>query len=253
VKRRAWFTVLGVALSVSLTATPVGAAAIIRHASRAAPVVALTFDDGWSPVVVRQILAILVENGVPATFFPYASAMRRSPSVWAAVAAAGYPVGNHTVSHRSLPRLPSAVIRHEICGFRAMADPVLGGPSIDWFRPPYGHWSPRVAAIAAECGYRHVLLWDVDAHDWGSTRAMTVAVRASAGENGSIVLMHAGPASTPSVLQHIIDGYRARGFEFVTVPQLLGSGADPSIAEHHDDGDGEPDGALIAERCREER
>jgi peptidoglycan/xylan/chitin deacetylase (PgdA/CDA1 family) len=247
-KRHPWVALLAAALSVSMAATPVGAAAAIHHGSRTILVVALTFDDGWSPIVVRQILAILVENGVPATFFPYASAMRRSPSTWRAVAAAGYPVGNHTVSHPSLPRLPSAVIRHEICGFRAVADRVLGVPSIDWFRPPYGKWSPRVAAIAAECGYQHVLLWDVDAHDWGRTGAMTVAARASAGENGSIVLMHAGPASTPSALQRIINGYRARDFQFVTIPQLLGTIAEPSTAESPDEGSSEPHGALTEER-----
>jgi peptidoglycan/xylan/chitin deacetylase (PgdA/CDA1 family) len=247
-KRRTGVALLSVALSLSIAAPPVGAAAAIHHGSRTIRVVALTFDDGWSAVVVRQILAILVENGVPATFFPYASAMKRSPSTWRAVAAAGYPVGNHTVSHPGLPRLPSAVIRHQICGFRAVADPVLGVSSIDWFRPPYGMWSPRVAAIAAECGYQHVLLWDVDARDWGRTSALTVAARASAGTNGSIVLMHAGPASTPSALQRIIDGYRARGFQFVTIPQLLGTIAEPSMAEHPDEGYSEPHGALTEER-----
>jgi peptidoglycan/xylan/chitin deacetylase (PgdA/CDA1 family) len=217
---------LAAALCLLIAAAPLSAATL-HHGARSDKVVALTFDDGYSPLRVRQILDVLVSNGVPATFFPYANAVVRSPSTWRAVVAAGYPVGNHTVAHRKLTALSPAAIRREICGFRALVDPVLGERSIDWFRPPYGRWSPLVASIAASCGYQHILLWDVDSRDWTGESPAAISRLARTGRSGSIVLMHAGPANTPFALQQIIDAYRARGYEFVTVQELL-AGAVPA-------------------------
>jgi peptidoglycan/xylan/chitin deacetylase (PgdA/CDA1 family) len=157
-------------------------------------------------------------------------ALRSSPSTWRAVVAAGYPVGNHSVSHPKLTKLSTAALQAQICGFRAIADPILGVASIDWFRPPYGSWNPLVAAVATSCGYQHVLLWDIDTRDWGGASSTAIAVQALAGKDGSIVLMHAGPANTPGALQRIIDGYRARGFRFVTIPEMLGGELSPTVA-----------------------
>jgi peptidoglycan/xylan/chitin deacetylase (PgdA/CDA1 family) len=210
-----------------MSADPLVAGTAVHKMSGSSKVVALTFDDGWSPAHTRQILAILIANHVAATFFPYANAVRSSPATWRAVADAGYPVGNHTISHPRLTSLSMAAIRHQICGFRSVVDPLIGRPSIAWFRPPYGRWDRRVAAAAASCGYQHVLLWDIDTRDWSRLPAAQIAARALKGTHGSIVLMHAGPANTPAALQRIIDGYRARGFEFVTIPQLLGQ--NPSL------------------------
>jgi peptidoglycan/xylan/chitin deacetylase (PgdA/CDA1 family) len=222
-RHRVRLALLCAALSATLAAGSVAGATPIYHGSRSVRTVALTFDDGYSAVKVRQILSVLVANHVPATFFPYANAMRYAASTWRAVVAAGYPVGNHTVGHPRLTGLSSSVIRYQVCGFRAVADPILGTSSIDWFRPPYGSWNLRVAAVAASCGYSHVLLWDVDTLDWSSISSTTIASRALAGWSGSIVLMHAGPYNTPYALQRIINGYRARGYQFVTIPQMLGS------------------------------
>lgn len=222
-KRSVFPSLLVALLALLIAATPVTAAITIYHGSRTAKVVALTFDDGYSPARVRQILAILVKNHVPATFFPYANAMKLSPSTWRSVANAGYPVGDHTLSHPNLTTLSYTSAKTQICGFRRVADPILGKPSIDWFRPPYGAWNSRVASAAATCGYGHMLLWDIDTRDWSGISATTIAARALKGTNGSIILMHAGPANTPYALQRIINGYRARGFRFVTIPQLLGS------------------------------
>jgi peptidoglycan/xylan/chitin deacetylase (PgdA/CDA1 family) len=224
-KRTGLRTLLFAFFVLLMVAAPVSAASNIPdyHGSRHVKVVALTFDDGYSPLRVRQILAILESNHVPATFFPYANAMKLSPTTWRMVAKAGYPVGDHTISHPDLTTLSTASDRSQICGFRHIADPILGKASLDWFRPPYGAWNARIAAVAASCGYGHMLLWDVDTRDWSGISSSLIASRALGGTDGSIILMHAGPANTPAALQRIINGYRARGFKFVTIPQLLGS------------------------------
>ena len=229
-RRRTFAALLGAALSALLVMPPIVAARVVHHGARTGPVVALTFDDGYSPARVREILAILVQNKVPATFFPYAAALRSSPSTWRAVIGAGYPVGNHSVSHPRLTTLSAPALKAQICGFRAIADPILGAPSIDWFRPPYGRWNPLVAAVASTCGYQHVLLWDIDTRDWGGASSTAIAARALAGKDGSIILMHAGPRNTPGALQRIIDGYRARDFTFVTIPEMFANDQSPAVA-----------------------
>ncbi len=100
---------------------------------------------------------------------------------------------------------------------------VTGRPMIPMFRPPYGDHDAASDAAAAAAGFPTIVLWDVvggDA-DLGATDASVLA-NASAGLPGSIVLLHAGPSVTPRILPALIARYRARGFTFVTVPELLG-------------------------------
>ena len=194
----------------------------LRHGRRSKPVVALTFDDGWSPTATREILAILEEEHVPATFFPYGYVVRRSPGLWRRIAAGGYPIGNHTLSHADLTGLSDGGIRVQLRAQSWIVQAVTGAPPVPFVRPPFGAFNATTDAIAAEEGYRALVLWDVDAEDWKDISVATIVYRATRGTNGSIVLLHAGPPRTPFALRSIIDHYRARGFDFVTVPELLG-------------------------------
>src|SRR5712671_1540259 len=86
---------------------PAGAtpAVLVHHGSRDTKIVALTFDDGWVPANVGRILGILEKAKVNATFFPVGTAIKTAPAAWKAVAAAGFPIGNHTYDHRRLTEL----------------------------------------------------------------------------------------------------------------------------------------------------
>ncbi len=194
---------------------------VISRGSGTARVVALTFDDGYSPTATARILSILQSEHVAATFFPYGAAVRSHPDVWRAVAAAGYPIGNHTQSHPDLTRLSATAIRSQLDRARATIERAIGVPMIPLARPPYGAWNPRTATVARDDGFLALVLWDVDTRDWTGVSASVIAARAEAGRNGSIVLMHAGPAQTPLALPEIIHWYRSRGYSFVTVPELL--------------------------------
>jgi peptidoglycan-N-acetylglucosamine deacetylase len=91
------------------------------------------------------------------------------------------------------------------------------------FRPPYGAWDSRVAQQAYKAGFHYLVLWDVDSGDTSRDRTDSRVLRlATSGTNGSIVLMHAGPAVTPRALKDIIRSYKARGFRFVTVGEMFG-------------------------------
>jgi peptidoglycan/xylan/chitin deacetylase (PgdA/CDA1 family) len=220
--------VLAAALCAAALASPVlGAhpaqATLVFHGPRTAKVIALTFDDGWGVQATGEIFGILQRQHVAATFFPVAVDVERAPALWRAIAAAGYPIGNHTKNHPDLTRLPAWRVRAELHAAQAMIESVTGRPMLPVFRPPYGAWNETVLQAAHDVGFDTALLWDVASADTARHSAwLSILGNALGGRSGSIVLMHAGPSVTPSILDQVIDTYRSRGYRFVTVPQLLG-------------------------------
>ena len=196
---------------------------VVSHGPRDQKVVALTFDDGWSTPRCHKILEILVLEKVPATFFPNALYVRQHPEFWQRVAELGFPIGNHTVNHRDLTKLTGAGVFKEIDRDREIVEQITGVRMIRVMRPPYGLYNKRTLRQSARAGFPTLLLWDTTASDTSrhsTERSMLKA--ALSGRNGSVVVLHCGPKATPRILRRIIKGYRARGFAFVTIPELLG-------------------------------
>jgi peptidoglycan-N-acetylglucosamine deacetylase len=200
-----------------------GSVDVVSHGDPTEREIALTFDDGVSPANCRRILAILVDEVVPATFFPLAEAMRLDPAFWRLVGQAGYPVGNHTLTHPQMPGLDRAAQVQQIETARVLEESILGRPALDVFRPPYGAYDAATLSAASIAGYPTVLTWsqsDRDTSPTGHEPAMLAA--AELGGNGSIVLLHCGPNATPYLLRPLIEFYRAAGYRFVTIPEMLG-------------------------------
>ncbi len=217
----------GVAPSIRVEPGP---ARVVHHGPRSRPVVALTFDDCRDREAVLALVRALRREGVPATFFPYGYAVRRAPDLWREIAAAGFPIGNHTLSHPDLVPLAEGGVRYEFRAWRRIVEPIVGTAAIPYARPPYGAFNLTTARAAAREGYPTLVLWDIDTRDWTRPSAAVIAARAGRGRNGSIILMHCGPRQTVDALPTIIAGYRGRGFGFVTIPELL-EGTGPRLGE----------------------
>lgn len=206
---------------------------VIRHGPRTDRVVALTFDDGWNPSTLRQIYRILVRERVPATFFVTGVYVQRAPALWREIAAAGFPLANHSYLHRDTRDLAPRVVAKDLELTRVAVEKATGQAMLPYYRPPYGARTAETDRLAAAAGFPYIVLWDTTAAD--TTRRPTVGgvVRdATAGRSGSIVLLHAGPRVTPRALPAIIARYRARGFRFVTLPEMLGEprgGSSPAV------------------------
>src|SRR5512140_2103956 len=196
---------------------------VVFHGPRTDRVIALTFDDGYAPANVRQIFGELTRAGVPATFFVNGAYLRWDPKLWRSIAAAGYPIGNHTVLHEDVRDRPAGQVAADLARNARLVLAATGRPMIPVFRPPYGYHDAASDAAASAAGFPTIVLWDVTGGD-ASLRATDASVlaNASGGRPGSIVLLHAGPSVTPRILPALIAGYRARGFTFVTIPELLG-------------------------------
>ncbi|HUY48430.1 MAG TPA: polysaccharide deacetylase family protein [Streptosporangiaceae bacterium] len=195
-------------------------------------VVALTFDAGANADAVPSILATLRRDHVPATFFLTGNFVRDFPAAARAIAAAGFRIGDHTITHPHLTQLGDAAVRREILGGAQQIAAVTGANPAPLFRFPYGDADARTIALANQAGYVPVR-WTVDTLGWegtaGHISASVVASRVlSALKPGEIVLMHVG--SNPDdhstfdadALPRVISELRAHGYSFVTLDALVG-------------------------------
>ena len=161
-------------------------------------------------------------RSVPATFFANGYVFSRGPAVWKAIVNAGYPVANHTYSHVDVRRLTDEAIRRELQDTATAFENMTGVAMTRLFRPPFGAHDARTDAVVTAADYSAIVLWNTtDADTSAGITAQAATDAALKGGNGAIVLLHAGPDLTPHILPAIIAGYRARGFGFVTVPDLL--------------------------------
>ena len=200
-------------------------ARVVYRVRTSAKVVALTFDDGWSPAAGRLILDTLVRLHVKATFFVNATYVRWDPRLWKDIAAAGFPIGNHTYDHRDLTTLSYAAIQADLAKDARVVRQLTGVTLAPIVRPPYGARNPTVDAAILAAGYPTEVLWDTVAGDSAlNPNAAREIADATKGRPGSIVLLHVGPSSTPRILAAVIASYRGRGFAFVTIPELLALG-----------------------------
>jgi peptidoglycan/xylan/chitin deacetylase (PgdA/CDA1 family) len=207
-------------LAVS-TVAEAAASTVVRHGPRTQKVVALTFDDGWSRSRCATIASTLRSHGVVGTFFINGMHLQAAPAQWRRILR-GFPVANHTRSHRWLTRIPEASIRRQIRTNERIHQQVLGRAIMKVLRPPYGAYDSRVLRIAGELGYRTTLLWDVSSGDTARGATVQSVIRnATRGRSGSVVLLHCGPSVTPAALPAIIRSYKARGFQLVGVERVL--------------------------------
>jgi peptidoglycan-N-acetylglucosamine deacetylase len=190
--------------------------------ARAERAVALTFDDGPSPVYTPRILRTLRRLHVHATSFVIGYLVRAYPAIVREEQRFGMAVGNHTYNHPEVPpfaQLPRVLVRDEISLTASVLERI--GVHTDLFRPPAGSTSPAVERIASTFGER-VVLWSVDPADWapGAT-AKTIAARVlSAVHPGSIVVLHDGGgdrSATLAALPLIVRGIRHRHLHLVTL------------------------------------
>lgn len=185
--------------------------------------VALTYDDGPHAKVTPELMDLLEKRKVPATFYLLGRSVQANPKLTAEVVRRGFEVGNHSYSHPQFTKVGADGTRRELRRTAELITTSAGSDvAIPTMRPPYGAHNATVRAVCAEMGYP-VILWDVDTNDWrsGMTTEKIVATVVDKARDGSIILMHDRLPSTVPATARIIDELRAKGFEFVTVSQLL--------------------------------
>ncbi|TDA68328.1 MAG: polysaccharide deacetylase family protein [Clostridia bacterium] len=189
------------------------------------PLIALTFDDGPDPDFTPQVLTVLREFKVKATFFMVGNLVEAYPEVAREVATEGHEIGNHTYSHPSLTRIDAGELRQELIRADRVITAITGQqPRL--FRPPGGYYDETVISTARDLGYRVVIWsWKQDTKDWGNPGARGIVRRVLQNARpGDIILLHDGGGNrsqTVQALAPLLTELQKREFKLVTVSELL--------------------------------
>ncbi len=187
--------------------------------------IALTFDDNYQPARALSILRVLKQYDVRATVFLVGQAVAGTPTINTALLDPRFEVGDHSWSHRLLTGASWATLASEIGGGTDAFERATGKRTVPLFRPPYGATNSSVASAAGAEGFLYLTLWDIDTNDWqGRSAAAIRDTVLSRAHPGAIVLMHLVAPHTAEALPGIITGLRSRGYELVTVSELLKGG-----------------------------
>ena len=190
--------------------------------------VVLTFDDGPTSPFTEQILDILAERKVPATFFLCGKNVERNPELARRIVREGHTVGNHTYSHPLLYLRTRKFLAGEIDHTQAIIEKVTGvRPS--FFRPPYGaRWFGLMPILKAR-GLMMVM-WSAAGYDWKYRTEAIIKATTREMQSGSVVLLHDGherqppekvdQSSTVRALSAIIDAATDKGLKFVPIEEF---------------------------------
>lgn len=189
--------------------------------------VALTFDDGPDPRFTNDVLDVLNQYNVPATFFLMGSRAVAYPEIVTRIQNEGHVIGNHTYFHPNLAEESSLeTLEREVSRTEDALNDIIGFRT-RLFRPPYGFLYNELVEKLAEMNY-FVIGWSVDSLDWQEDPPEVIASNVlDITHPGAIILMHDGAdwdgdrTNTIEALKQIIPTLQEQGYEFVTVPELL--------------------------------
>ena len=202
--------------------------AIVVAVATTRPVVALTFDDGPDPRWTPPILAELRRTGARATFFVTGAQARAHPDLLHEIVASGSEIANHTDTHPPMDGLASAAVVAQVRA-ASFAIGAAGVDQVPYFRPPRGRYGREALVGVSESGLLTVG-WTVCLERW-LRQAGPVdgpAEAAASVRSGGVLLAHDGGipdrSATVRAVPALLDSLAARGYEVVTVSELLAVG-----------------------------
>lgn len=188
-------------------------------------VIALTFDDGPDPRYTTQIAELLKEYNAKATFFVVGSRVKAHPQVVRQLMEQQHELANHTYTHPDVRRISPANLREEVLATQEEIYKHTGlRPHL--FRPPGGVYNESLVHVAKDAGFLVVMWsWHQDTRDWSDpgVKKITNKVLNNA-RNGDIVLFHdygGNRKQTVDALREIMPELQKRGYQFVTVSELM--------------------------------
>jgi peptidoglycan/xylan/chitin deacetylase (PgdA/CDA1 family)/glycosyltransferase involved in cell wall biosynthesis len=205
---------------------------VCSNGDRKHPRIALTFDDGPNEPYTSDVLSILKQYRIKATFFVIGQNARRYPETCQRIVAAGNVIGNHSYHHRKslCLRRGKTVARDIKLAHQAIYECTGLEPKL--FRPPHGFRTPWLMRTVRNLGYT-VVTWDNMTSDWNAEKSGDEIIRAilRRAKAGGVIVLHDGRDTRLNydrshmlqALPFVIETLMERGFEFVTIPELLES------------------------------
>lgn len=185
----------------------------------------LTFDDGVDAKYTKEVLRVLKENNVPATFFVVASFAEKHPELVESIKADGHVISLHSLSHKNEILQTPWDIKKDFSKSMDILKELGVRPK--FFRPPWGHFSLSGIKEFKKLNLTPVL-WNVIVGDWkANITSKEIANRLlEKAEMGDIICLHDGrgkneaPKRTVEALEIVIPIWKSRGFTFGTLEEL---------------------------------
>ena len=182
--------------------------------------ISVSFDASWGSQHTLQILDILDQYDVKATFFLVGLWVDKYPELVREIHARGHEIGNHSATHPYMTRISEDKMRQELANMSAKVE-ALTGERPTLFRPPYGDYNNAVVTVSRAEGYECVQ-WSVDSLDWKNRGTEDLIRRATKNvKSGDIILFHNDSDAIADALPAVLDAYKAQGLTPVPVGQLL--------------------------------
>ncbi len=185
-------------------------------------IVALTFDDGPNPVKTTPLMDILKAAQVPSTFFVVGIRAEQSPELLKRMIADGHEIANHSYSHPNLTYLDAVGVERELCRTSAIVHAATGKRPA-FYRPPGGNYNTAVVDAAEALGMAGAY-WTIDGVKYEQppfTSAVLTNFVLKQLRPGAIILLHNAFDNTIAAMPAIIAGLRARGYQMVTMSELV--------------------------------
>ena len=229
-RRRHLVALLGVVLVLAIFAVVNAPAAVIASAStrqlpiycvdRSDNLVSISFDAAWGNEDTQQLIDILDQYQVKATFFVVGDWVDKYPESVKALHDAGHEVMNHSNTHAHYNSLTAEEIIADVEACNDKIEAVTGvRPTL--IRCPYGEYDDHVIAAIRSIGMEPVQ-WDVDSLDWKDISASEITQRVTERvKSGSICLFHNAALHTPEALPAILDYMAENGYTVVPISEIL--------------------------------
>lgn len=181
------------------------------------PRIAITFDDGPSSQCTGRLLDGLKERDVKATFFLIGENAKENPELVKRLDEEGHLIGNHTYHHVEITKVSDEEAKKEILDTNEVITSITGKP-VEYMRPPFGLWQRN---LEMEIEVLPVM-WTIDPLDWTTENVDEIVNKVvTEAEENDIILLHDCYDSSVDAALRIIDILQKKGFEFVTVEQLI--------------------------------
>lgn len=179
--------------------------------------IALSFDDGPHPYYTEDLLDVLKEKDVQATFFITGENAALYPDIVKREQEEGHVIGNHTYYHTQLTSGNEQAFIEELVKTNEVIKEITGEDTV-FVRPPYGTWKKSFEGKLSLLP----VLWDIDPLDWCSDNVACIVqnIVVNAGDC-KIILMHDQYESSVTAVGEVIDILREEGYEFVTIEEVL--------------------------------
>ena len=183
--------------------------------------IAISFDAAWGADDTDELIEILGEYKVKATFFVVGDWVDKYPEEVKKLSDAGHRVENHSNSHPYMTKISSEEKLKElnICNEKIKA---ITNRAPKLFRPPYGDYDNATIEAVESIGM-YTIQWSVDSLDWqeNATAGSIIQNCTNRTKEGDIILCHNDAEFTPDALPSILEKLQSDGFEFVLIEDLI--------------------------------